>query len=212
MNAAQKLQELGLQLNPAIPYNLDYIFPKTEGWGANGDIQRKHKLLVNNEGFLQRILMEKEQVLYIAKGMQYKFSEQYFMGIWATLINQTVFVLTNFRIIMIHSDTRGNPKDMYWMIYYNQIQDFKISLLGMVSSTITTLCIMPSSSWLVMWQCSSRPPTKSSRRMRTRIEPPIPSISATSCGVETTTAPVSGQDCARLSATSPVPGGRSTMR
>ncbi len=38
------------------------------------------------------------------------------------------------------------------------------------------------------------------------------SSSATSCGVQTTTAPVSGKSCESVSAMSPVPGGMSMIR
>ena len=38
------------------------------------------------------------------------------------------------------------------------------------------------------------------------------SNSATSCGVQTTTAPVSGSSCESVSAMSPVPGGMSMIR
>ena len=66
-----------------------------------------------------------------------------------------------------------------------------------------------SHSYQLMFSTSPTTGTFSVRNMETAF---CTSMSATSCGVETTTAPVSGQDCARLSATSPVPGGRSTMR
>ncbi len=38
------------------------------------------------------------------------------------------------------------------------------------------------------------------------------SNSATSCGVQTTTAPVSGNNCESVSAMSPVPGGMSIIK
>ena len=40
----------------------------------------------------------------------------------------------------------------------------------------------------------------------------VASSRATSCGVQTTTAPVSGSTCESASAMSPVPGGMSMMR
>ena len=40
----------------------------------------------------------------------------------------------------------------------------------------------------------------------------VASSKATSCGVQTTTAPVSGSDWARVSGMSPVPGGKSITR
>jgi hypothetical protein len=69
----------------------------------------------------------------VAHGVQYKFSEQYFLGIWSMMINQTVFVLTNLRLIMIQSDTKGRPKHTYWMIFYNQITKFKAGWTGQIA-------------------------------------------------------------------------------
>ncbi len=131
--AAQRLAELRLQLDPQLPYNLDSMFPKLTGWGAKGDLKTKHKLIQQVEPLLRRLLRPGEEVLYVAKGVQTKFSEQYFLGYWATLINQTVFVLTNLRLIMLHSDTKGRPRHTYWLIYYNQIKKFKAGWTGQVA-------------------------------------------------------------------------------
>src|SRR5262249_19917050 len=63
-------------------------------------------------------------------GVQYRFSEQYFLGHWAHLINQTVFVLTNLRLLMLHADTKGRPRHTFWTIYYSQIKRFKPTWTG----------------------------------------------------------------------------------
>jgi hypothetical protein len=74
-----------------------------------------------------------EEVLYVAKGVQSSFWEQYFLRAWAAiLINQTVFVLTNVRLLMLHSNTSGKPKDMSWMIYYSQVTKFTSGWFGTV--------------------------------------------------------------------------------
>ena len=132
-SAVQKLAELKLELDPEILYNLDSMFPKLTGWGAKGEIKAKHKLIVRIEGLLKRMLRPKEEVLYVAKGVQHKFSEQYFLGVWAALINQTVFVLTNLRLLMLHTDTRGRPRHTFWMIFYNQITKFKSTWTGSIA-------------------------------------------------------------------------------
>ncbi len=129
--AAQKLEELGLRLGPDIDYDFDKMFPKLTGWGAKGEIKQKHKLITLVEPLLRRLLRPNERVLYVAKGVQSKFSEQYFLGAWgAALINQTVFVLTNVRLLTLHSDTKGKPQHQYWMIFYNQIKKFKGTWTG----------------------------------------------------------------------------------
>ena len=131
-NALAKLEELGLQIDLQLPYEMDRMFPKLQGWGAKGAIKQKHKTIQKVEPLLKRMILQDERILYVAKGIQVKFSEQYFLGIWANLINQTVFVLTNLRLIMIHVDAGGNPHNMYWVIYYSQITTFKGSWTGQV--------------------------------------------------------------------------------
>ncbi|MDB5388776.1 MAG: hypothetical protein JWM11_4422 [Planctomycetaceae bacterium] len=132
LTAAERLQQMRLTVSPNIQYDLDSVFPKVNGWLVKGPIKRKHKLIVKVEPTLEEILRPGEEVLYIAKGVQYSFWEQYFLGAWAALINQTVFVLTNVRLLMLHSNTKGKPKDMSWMIYYSQITHFKSGWFGAV--------------------------------------------------------------------------------
>ncbi len=129
-----KLAELNLALPPGVSYRWETLFAKLEGWGAKGYIQRKYKLISNSAGLLQQMLKPGEEVLYVGKGVYASFAEQYFMGaIMANLINQTVFVLTNLRLIMLHSNTKGVPGHTYWTIFYNQIKTFKASWTGTVN-------------------------------------------------------------------------------
>jgi hypothetical protein len=129
-----KLAELNLTLPPGVPYRWETLFAKLDGWGANGYIKRKQKLISNAGGLLQHMLKPGEEVLYVGKGVYASFVEQYFMGaLIANLINQTVFVLTNLRLIMLHSNTKGVPRHTYWTIFYNQIKTFKSSWTGTVN-------------------------------------------------------------------------------
>jgi hypothetical protein len=130
--AAQRLEELGLHLNPEIPYDLDKLFPKLTGWGAKKEIKNRHKLIAQVEEKLKLMLQPGEEVLYVAKGVQYKISEQYFLGAWAALINQTLFVLTNLRLLMLNTNTKGKPRYTYWAIFYSQIEQFKATWHGSV--------------------------------------------------------------------------------
>jgi hypothetical protein len=124
IDAEGKLGELGLTLDGRITWNPDSMFPKLKGIGAKRDIRTKHKLIVQVQQELAETLYPGEEVQYVAKGVQVKFSEQYFLGIWANLINQTVFVLTSVRLLMYHSNTKGHPHDSIWMIYYSEIVKF----------------------------------------------------------------------------------------
>jgi hypothetical protein len=133
LTASERLEQMRLTVSPNIQYNLDSVFPKVNGWFVKGPIKQKHKLIAKVEPTLEDILRPGEEVLYIAKGVQYSFWEQYFLGAFAAaIINQTVFVLTNVRLLMLHSNTKGKPKDMSWMIYYSQVTRFKSGWFGAV--------------------------------------------------------------------------------
>jgi hypothetical protein len=128
-----KLAELKLTM-PPLPYRWETLFAKLDGWGVKGYIQRKQKLISHSASLLQRMLKPGEEVLYVGKGVYASFVEQYFMGaLMANLVNQTVFVLTNLRLIMLHSNTKGIPQHTYWTIYYSQIKSFKASWTGTVN-------------------------------------------------------------------------------
>ena len=123
-----KLGELKLELNPEIKYRLPNLFPKLEGWFASVPIKAKAKLIQQLEPRLEEMLNPGEQVLFIAKGVQQSFFESLFMGaLWASMINQTAFVLTNARMLMMNTNSKGKPKHMFWMIYYSEIETFKCS-------------------------------------------------------------------------------------
>ncbi len=130
--ALARLNEIGVSLDPEIPYRLSTMFPKLEGWGAKGGIKKKAKIIAQVEPSLKAMLHQGEEVLYIAKGIQHSFAEQYFMGIWAQSINQTVFVLTNVRLLMLRTNGKGKPKQTFWVIYYSQIEKFKGSWTGVL--------------------------------------------------------------------------------
>ena len=129
----EKLRSLKIEVDQSIPYRLTSVFAQTNGWGANGEIKRRAKLLNLVGPTLHEILLPKEEVLYVAKGVQYSFVESYFMGAWlAALVNQTVFVLTNLRLLMMRSNRNGKPLETFWVIYYSEIARFKPSWTGVL--------------------------------------------------------------------------------
>lgn len=120
-----KLKELKLELDPDIAYELPNLFPKLDGWFANGPIKTKAKLIHQVEPTLERLLNKGEKVLFVSKGVQQAFFEAMFMGaLWSNLINQTVFVLTNARLLMMRTNTKGKPQHAFWLIYYSEITKF----------------------------------------------------------------------------------------
>lgn len=128
-----RLDKLRITLDGEIPYRLESVFPKITGWGANGEIKRRAKLLKLVEPTLHRMLLTGEEVLYVSKGVQYSFAEQYFMGaLWANLLNQTVFVLTNLRLLLMRSKSSGQPTNNFWVIYYSEIVELKSTWSGIL--------------------------------------------------------------------------------
>ncbi|QDT08562.1 hypothetical protein [Planctomycetes bacterium K23_9] len=127
----EKLRSINIDVT-TLPFPVDEskCFPKLGGMGWKGDVKKRIKLLHACQDQLQKTLKEGEEVLYIGKGVQQKFVEQYFMGIWAQFINQTVFVFTNLRVILLNSNTKGVPKHQFWSIYYNEIAKFKGGFMG----------------------------------------------------------------------------------
>jgi hypothetical protein len=129
----KQLDSLKITLDAEILYRLESMFAKVSGWGAKGEIKRRAKLVKAIEPTLKEMLLPKEEVLYVAKGIQYSFAEQYFMGaLWANLLNQTVFVLTNLRLLMMRSKSNGTPTHTFWVLYYSEIAEFKPSWTGVL--------------------------------------------------------------------------------
>jgi hypothetical protein len=126
----QRLAKLKISISDAIPYRLESVFAETSGWGGNAEIKRRAKLIGRVEPKLDEILLPNEEVLYVAKGVQHSFLESYLLGIWASLLNQTVFVLTNLRLLMMRSNSGGKPQETLWVIYYSEIEKFTPSWTG----------------------------------------------------------------------------------
>ena len=124
----QRLRALKLPLNDQIAYQLESVFPKLDGWGARGEIKRRHQLIRLVEPTLVKMLLDGEEVLYVAKGVQYSLTENYLFGAFAALMNQMVLVLTNARLLMMRSNGSGKPAEMFWVIFYSEITDFKTEL------------------------------------------------------------------------------------
>lgn len=129
---AAQLQQWKCQLDPEIDYDLESMFPQIRGWGVKNQIKQKVKLINRVEPLLSHILLEGEEVLFVSKGMQHSLLEQYFMGIIAIFVNQTVFVVTTARLLMFRSNTKGKPKEPHWQMYYSQVDDVKSKWTGVL--------------------------------------------------------------------------------
>ncbi len=117
----------------AMPFKdqLDWtsLFPRTKGMGAAGDVKRRVRMLKSLENRIETLLFPEERVEFVTKGTLNSFAEQYFMGFWAWLINRTLFVFTNYRVILISSDSKGRAKRMMWQIPYQCMRKFGSGML-----------------------------------------------------------------------------------
>lgn len=102
-------------------YDWAGLFPKTEGLGAGGDVKKRVTILKAIEPRLERLLYPEERIEFVTGGMLNSFVEQYFLGIWSMTINQTVFLFTNYRIILLNSDTKKRAKVMMWQVPYHRL-------------------------------------------------------------------------------------------
>ena len=105
-------------------YDWPRLFPKPEGFGAASDIKRRVKMLAPIESRIETLLYPGEQIQFVTRGMLNRWVEQYLLGLWSHLINQTVFLFTNYRVILINANRRGVAKVMMWQIPYDRIEKY----------------------------------------------------------------------------------------
>lgn len=116
------------------PYRLDRLFPGTEGWRVGRQVKKRVKLVKLLEPLLPSLLYPDETIHFVTRGVLNSFVEQYFMGLFAHLLNRTVFVVTNYRVILLAADGKGRPRQWKWQIPFDQIRTFKGG--GFLGSTL----------------------------------------------------------------------------
>lgn len=117
------------------PERVDFetLLPKTKGIGARADVKRRVRMLRAIEPRYDTLLYPDETIEYVALAVLNSWAEQYFMGIWAMTINRTLLVFTNYRVILIHADTKGRAKQQHWQIPYARLKKYRPgTLLGSV--------------------------------------------------------------------------------
>jgi hypothetical protein len=107
------------------PYRWSSIFPDPEKFGKKRYTKTKATWLKQIEPILDDLLFPKEEIRFATNGIFCTFAEQYLLGWMASFINRTVFLFTNYRIIMIHVDSKHRPLQMKWHIPYDQVKKFK---------------------------------------------------------------------------------------
>jgi hypothetical protein len=105
-------------------YDWSRLFPKTAGIGAAGDIKRRVRMLRSVEPRFDYLLYPEERVEFVTKGVLNSFAEQYFLGLWSIMISRTLFLFTNYRVLLIHCDRRGRAKSMMWQIPYHRVRKY----------------------------------------------------------------------------------------
>ncbi|MBI3468856.1 MAG: hypothetical protein HY000_38115 [Planctomycetes bacterium] len=125
------------RLSPRIRYHLRTLFPKTAGWGARKDIERRLAMLEAVQDRLAGVLHPLEEVLYVAKGVQvevpllswlmflFNHVVMLLQHVFARQTNRILFVLTNLRVLMMNTSRRGRLRHGFWQLYYNQILSFE---------------------------------------------------------------------------------------
>ncbi|MEN8254101.1 MAG: hypothetical protein ABFR33_01400 [Verrucomicrobiota bacterium] len=127
-----EVNDLGSQ-----PYFLPQIFPKTKGVGVRRLFKKKVALLQTIEPLLERMLFAGEEVRFASSGIYCNLAEQYFLGAFSSYINRTVFIFTNYRIILLNVGKNAKPLQMKWHIPYDQIKKFSTG--GLSSSMVFKL-------------------------------------------------------------------------
>jgi hypothetical protein len=123
--ANEKIRRTLTTLTQPHVYRWDTLFPRTDGIGAAGEVQRRVRMLKSIEARLDVLLYPGEQIEFVTKGTLNSWAEQYFMGIWSLVINRTVFLFTNYRVILLNSDGKGRAKSLMWQIPYDRLGKFK---------------------------------------------------------------------------------------
>ncbi|OVE76189.1 hypothetical protein BVX97_02015 [bacterium E08(2017)] len=125
----EKIRDIVSELG-AGPYQWNSVFPDPEKFGNKGHTKNKAVWLKKVEPLFGELLFPGEEILIATSGIFCSFAEQYFLGWMSTLINRTAFLFTNYRIIMIHMDSKNQPLQMKWHIPYDQVKKFKTSGLS----------------------------------------------------------------------------------
>ncbi len=112
--------------------NLQSIFPQTDGFFVKRNNKKKVEYLTKAQPLLSKMLAQGEVIEYIARGTLHSSFEMFFAGgYWTRYINFTTLVLTNYRLLMINTNSKSVPKDMlYSQVRMDQIRKVQGGMLG----------------------------------------------------------------------------------
>lgn len=112
-----------------IPYRFDQIF-SAEGFGAKRLARNRLKLMKAIDPHVQAFLSDGEQVQFVSWGVEYSFVEQFFMGVWAHLINRRALIFTDQRILLIQINSRRKVLDLKTQLRFQAIERFATRTFG----------------------------------------------------------------------------------
>ncbi len=133
MKTAQELLE-GNSEHPKYEFN---NFIKQEKFGERRLAKRKLKLLKLIDPAIQAATQSDEIVYYITSGLRVRNFEIFFIGWAAHYYNQTAFVFTSKKILLIHLKNKKERGTFIGCIEYSNIRNIKSSLLGSLAIKFT---------------------------------------------------------------------------
>jgi hypothetical protein len=81
-------------------------------------------MLQSVEPRLGFLLFPGERIEFVTRGALNSLVEQYFMGVWSIMVNRTLFLFTNMRLILLNCDGKGRAKTLMWQIPYERMQKY----------------------------------------------------------------------------------------
>ncbi len=114
-----------------VPYRFDQIF-SAQGFGAKRLERNRLKLMKEIDPHVQGLLVDGEKVRFVSWGVEYSFVEQYFMGVWAHLINRRALVFTDRRILILQISSRRKVLDLKAQIRFEAIEGFANRTFGYI--------------------------------------------------------------------------------
>jgi len=122
--------ELRSQIPEGFAIEMAEAFPLTSGWGVKKRNQQRVDWIRRAAPLLERILEPGERIRHLTLGNVSYPLELVMMGAWAQMINRTLIVFTSSRVLMIHSDGRGQPRSFVNEIPLQAIKKMKGGFLG----------------------------------------------------------------------------------
>lgn len=111
------------------------LFPDAKPGKPSRRIRKRMRLLQNAEEVLKRCLQPGETIRYVAAGAQLVAFEFFTVGWLTQYLNRTTLVLTDQRLVLIHTSTGREPEMYANQVRLDRITDASSGLFGLRIST-----------------------------------------------------------------------------